>query len=392
MRHLLFLLCLLSCSFTQAEDIDKFITKNIYKLSPSQFDEAKLGFRWSDSTKTKALNKKGLRFQGKELGESIAAFKKDKLQTISFSLYNRGDNGEMTDKKKFKAFSLKLKSLCTKSFGKKVKRTREGASRNTVYNWLGKYSKFQLIVSSSKRPFRGQYITLRLQKKGKKKELIKKKDLKSITKKKKNGDTYIEGVPMVDQGAKHYCVAASIARIAQFYGRDLPMHEVAKLADTSSSDGTSVNQAFRAMKDASSKLKMRFKTLKLKSDVIKNYSKATKKRVSSPYLQYLYQNTSGSDVLKTITKKSRGLKSYRKLIKKSIDAGKPIAWSMVCGVHNEKGSSGSIGGHMRILIGYNEKTDEVIYSDSWGMGHEFKKWTTQEAYSVTNGIYEVSPH
>ena len=46
---------------------------------------------------------------------------------------------------------------------------------------------------------------------------------------------------------------------------------------------------------------------------------------------------------------------------------------------------------MRTLIGYNTKTDEVIFSDSWGAGHEFKKMKGRDACAATLGLYLVEP-
>jgi hypothetical protein len=49
------------------------------------------------------------------------------------------------------------------------------------------------------------------------------------------------------------------------------------------------------------------------------------------------------------------------------------------------------GGHMRLIIGYNEKTQEVIYSDSWGKGHEFKRMPLSQAYATSMCLYTMSP-
>ena len=49
------------------------------------------------------------------------------------------------------------------------------------------------------------------------------------------------------------------------------------------------------------------------------------------------------------------------------------------------------GGHMRIVIGYNQKTDEVIYTDSWGPGHEFKRMSTANAYTATMHLITLKP-
>jgi hypothetical protein len=49
------------------------------------------------------------------------------------------------------------------------------------------------------------------------------------------------------------------------------------------------------------------------------------------------------------------------------------------------------GGHMRLIIGYNPKTDEVVYTDSWGKGHEYKKMPMAQAYACSMAVYNMSP-
>ncbi|NNM27897.1 MAG: hypothetical protein HKO57_00115, partial [Akkermansiaceae bacterium] len=49
------------------------------------------------------------------------------------------------------------------------------------------------------------------------------------------------------------------------------------------------------------------------------------------------------------------------------------------------------GGHMRLIIGYNARTSELIYSDSWGAGHGFKRMPTAHAFCMTNAIIVLPP-
>ena len=95
----------------------------------------------------------------------------------------------------------------------------------------------------------------------------------------------------------------------------------------------------------------------------------------------------------SLSDKDRDLAKFRKAVIQRIDKGRIIGWTMMVGAFPEKGirAAENLGAHMRMIIGYNKKTDEVIYSDSWGRGHEVKRWTFKQAYVVTNQIYEISP-
>ena len=56
------------------------------------------------------------------------------------------------------------------------------------------------------------------------------------------------------------------------------------------------------------------------------------------------------------------------------------------------GSGGSeFGMHMRIITGYNTKTGEIIYSDSWGAEHEKKVMKPEDAWGITVNLIALEP-
>ncbi|MFT5131040.1 MAG: hypothetical protein ACI8W8_004674 [Rhodothermales bacterium] len=46
---------------------------------------------------------------------------------------------------------------------------------------------------------------------------------------------------------------------------------------------------------------------------------------------------------------------------------------------------------MRLIIGYNAKANQLIYSDSWGTGHEFKRMSMEDAWAITTCVDLVAP-
>lgn len=46
---------------------------------------------------------------------------------------------------------------------------------------------------------------------------------------------------------------------------------------------------------------------------------------------------------------------------------------------------------MRIINGYNPQSGDIIYTDSWGFGHEKKQMTAEEAWSITNTLCSLVP-
>ena len=64
-------------------------------------------------------------------------------------------------------------------------------------------------------------------------------------------------------------------------------------------------------------------------------------------------------------------------VKQFVDKGVPIVWM--------------IPGHIRLLIGYNETAGQIVYSDSWGAGHERKTMPLAEAFLMTQALILVRP-
>ena len=46
---------------------------------------------------------------------------------------------------------------------------------------------------------------------------------------------------------------------------------------------------------------------------------------------------------------------------------------------------------MRMIIGYNDRRGQLLFSDSWGAGHELKRMTIRNAYAATNGFFAMFP-
>ena len=57
----------------------------------------------------------------------------------------------------------------------------------------------------------------------------------------------------------------------------------------------------------------------------------------------------------------------------------------------ETGIPQDAGGHMRLIIGYNSKSEEILYSDSWGAGHELKRMAAADAWTITTGTMSIEP-
>ena len=377
-----------------ASDISPLFKTKVLGLSTEEFEAEYFdGFRWSDEGKTTARSR-SQNFLDEKLVETIAKFNDGKLVSLTGYLWTRGDSRQTISEKgfkgKFKSYYLTVKKFCNNKNGER--NSRQGLSKNKSYQWKLKDHTLQLIASSSKRPFKAEYFALQISavNKASRKD---KSSLKAGLVRKRNGDVYIQGIPMIDQGSKGYCVCATTARVLNYYGRAATMHEVAKMAGGDPDNGTSIEDMIKAIDKVKIKLRIKMDYIRVKNEIAKFYNKAYKtrypKNIHSFYREYEYFD----DMLDQIPDKTSSLRNFMRDVKKSIDKGVPIAWTMYVGIHEEAGieAGSDVGGHMRMIIGYNEKTQEIIYSDSWGPGHEIKRWSVKAAYSVTVSLISISP-
>ncbi len=84
---------------------------------------------------------------------------------------------------------------------------------------------------------------------------------------------------------------------------------------------------------------------------------------------------------------------FEKVIQKSIDDGIPLLWGLTLGEYPEEPPIAvqQGGGHMRMIIGYNMATRRIIFTDSWGAGHEMKRMAMDDAYHASHGLFTLTP-
>ena len=88
-------------------------------------------------------------------------------------------------------------------------------------------------------------------------------------------------------------------------------------------------------------------------------------------------------------------KQFISIIKEYAEKGIPLLWALELGRAEEDpplpGGGQTRGGHMRMIIGYNLEKNQILFTDSWGAGHELKRMSTMAAYDVTIGLYSMAP-
>lgn len=240
----------------------------------------------------------------------------------------------------------------------------------------------------------------------------KKKPAENVVRDKETGEVFIDGVPMVDQGTKGYCVPAVIERILRYYGNeDATQHTIAQLSGSDASGGTSTEEMLKQVKRAGPKLGVKTNVLYQRVEspedfekLLKKYNACAKKnfkgkknvrpviRDNTYYIQETVAQMDPEVELKMWSGEKAELKKFHRAIRENVEKGIPVVWCVDLGKYpEEKLNPQTAGGHMRLIIGYNEKEKTVCFSDSWGSGHEKKTMPEEQAWAMTQMYFILLP-
>ncbi len=369
------------------------------------------GFQWLSSLKDgMRADPKLLDLMDKRVGEVvIRAGAPGLVGSVTVSLYNRGDDGEISPRKLQEEVEAWKGRISTAVGTQAEAREQRGTVNTTGWMWRKNRVAWLLESSVSKgdEGLRAEFIRLRIASldapSGGGSQPTRRSALTEHVKKTAEGDVYLDGVPMVDQGQKGYCAVASAERVVRYYGLDVDQHEMAQIANTSEM-GTSMGEMEAALKSATGKLHV--KTTKhfdlderqFNADV-KAYNQEAKKageiemKVEEGYMlnpMYFWQKAK-PEIFREVKIKQAGFDRFTGKIEEYINQGIPVCWALQLGMFKEEGLPQSRGGHMRLILGYNKTTKDILYSDSWGKGHEMKRMPAANAWCMTMALYTMAP-
>ncbi|MEM1157337.1 MAG: hypothetical protein AAGH72_03690 [Verrucomicrobiota bacterium] len=192
-----------------------------------------------------------------------------------------------------------------------------------------------------------------------------------------NGDVIISEIPMADQGPKGYCVPASWERYLRYLGIPADMYVLARAGSSGYGGGTYIHTIAEAVDDLAGDFSRKLDDTRAELEPRK--------------------------------------------IAKYIDQGLPLMWAVYAGSHlymqgiNDRTDKRSqvtdwqawneqlepareavedmnglrTGGHVCIIIGYNEETREIATSDSWGKQFIERWMTVEEAEALSQGHMQL---
>lgn len=196
--------------------------------------------------------------------------------------------------------------------------------------------------------------------------------LKANVTQKDNGDVYIDNIPMVDQGPKGYCAPATFERAMRHAGVEADMYLLATLATTGGA-GTNTRKLYDEVafttrsKGGRTARKIDLRTLQPKK--LKKYIDKGVPILWQMCSLPLYNSTANKRTGER--KKITDWSAYGEKIQPEAEAN---ARKMT-----ERGNY-----HICMIIGYNETTNEVAVSDSWGSRYTIRWIHVDEAEAVSN--------
>lgn len=316
--------------------------------------------------------------------EVTADFTKGKFESVRISIFNRGDSddiGAEEFERRFRLCGQKLNAIFeVRPTMRKANYTQGLATE--AYIWISPKGMAMLDYNpEAMTDGNREFLRLTLATRNatglasaafqSRQSSTRKSSLPTHVIKGDDGDVSIRNIPMVDQGSKGYCVVASVQRLFEYYEIPADQHQLAQIAGSDAAKGTSVIAIAEALGKIDYRFKTRFRILAMRHGdglVTVNQRQMT---VDKPFDQ----------------------NNFMRAIRRSIDAGIPVLWSLELGLFPEIPaiSPQTSGGHMRMIIGYNDGKNQVLFSDSWGAGHELKRMDTTHAYQATTGIFTIAP-
>ncbi len=257
------------------------------------------------------------------------------------------------------------------------------ATRRTVRRW--DWNGHALILSSEELEYVSlSIVPLGLADGGGKTAKVKdgdiRKRLAEDVVKEDNGDVYLGQVPMVDQGPKGYCVPATFERAMRTAGIEADMYLLAMVGKSGMGGGTSVEFLLDEVRS-----QVRNKGRRTKDERVKELRVRDVKR-------YIDQ---GVPVMWTM----RSLGPYNETANKNTSRRRSVTdWTSWAKEIEEqadavtKQESEQDNHHICMIVGYNEATNELAVSDSWGASYE-RRWVPAPVanWASSGGLFMILP-
>lgn len=258
----------------------------------------------------------------------------------------------------------------------KTERYGEGKTRRSITRWDWNGHSFLLSNEES------EYVSLAIvptatANSGGRTEMTRdaevKQRLASSVVRKPNGDVFITEIPMVDQGPKGYCVPATFERVMRTMGLEADMYLLAMVGQSGMGGGTSVELLLDNLR-----YQVRSKGRRVKEDDIKELRIRDVKRYIDEGIPVMWRICSMEAYNEAADKNT----AERAKVTDWQAHAEKVATDYTALIESPKPDSNY---HLCMIIGYNEATQELAVSDSWGARFELRWVPLSVANWANNG-------
>lgn len=391
----------------------EFCGSNDWNVSRNQFVIGHQGVDRSDvSSKEVRLFGDGIRFHGFPACEARVRFRDGRATDVFVSLFNKGDMKGVLRTSSAYRYIADFKGMMTGN-GTPLSAPEKvlvGANEWVdYYVWTESVPKFILSCGYARtsNDVVAEFVNVHMFV-SEEECLPKTSEQFLVNRIEDEGDVWIAGVPMVDQGQKGYCVPATLERELRYLGLRADMHELALALQTKyrGGGGTPIGESMQGLEYATASASLNridcFEMSASDDEVLRWYNMAASEAGLRPlnpedFLDE-HEDEQGeivsavnwdrlkSHMDRTVLDRCRefdqhGLEMFAKGVQAAVDSGLPLVWCVKKSLPFEERFFSD--GHMRMIIGYNADRQEILYTDSWGMGHELKRASLKKALGVT---------
>lgn len=329
---------------------------------------------------------------------SVAAYGDDRglLERISLVFANKGDSfssagsgedhfreGEnLTTMEKFEGMLKRDAATLTASISKVLgegvsQRFGEGESRRSILRW--DWNNHAFILSEEDE----EYVSLMIvsveeaENKGRLDKIsdqeMKERLAKNVVRE-SNGDVVIKNIPMVDQGPKGYCVPATFERAMRYQGVPADMYLLAVAGGSQPGGGTNTQRLFNEVQSMVRRKGRRPDDVRLSPLRLRTVQRYIDGGV--PIMWQMNSLTDYNAIANARTKERASVQDWGAYAAKIAAEAEENAPKM---------EDINANRHVCMIIGYNEQTQELAVSDSWGARYEIRWIHIEEASAVSNG-------
>ena len=277
-----------------------------------------------------------------------------KVTLVDVIYSNKGDSVHSRNMRQhIKRAGLDLKKSLARLLGES-EREKFGVRglQNSTSVW--KYGKVRFLVELRREEYTILHIAYedgpeegKAKTSSKKERVIHKKDLAGNVRKNDSGDIWIENIPMVNQGPKGYCAPATMERVLRYYGiTQITMHQLADVGSTKDGGGTYLKNLNRAITPFRHQYDLDMRS-------------CGEVRVSS-LKRYIEQ---GIPIIWAMHANQGAVQFWNRSRQMRPRARSPQEWLKTA--RKFRFPAGGQG-HFCLIVGCNEKTDEIAISNSWG--------------------------